>query len=382
MAKVKAFKEAATGKWIAKTHEEYKGVKWICTGISRKGSAEARKSWKANLEKKIAEIDGKVAIKDGRVKLKQAMPEWYDLYMRPKTTHGRPRSQRTIQTDESTMAQIFEALGNKLVCDLDSDTLQAYFQNLAQNGVGDSTIRKRWILLNLFFAQRNPLNNPMKLCTKPQVKADKKYTVENEETEVFATAYTDVEMERLESMLRHFPGSSLQKERALMLCVILWQFLRIGEAIELRVKDVDLETDTLYIRRQYDERHKQVVIPKDNSKRDMPISKFCRDILAEACEGKGSEELLFRGDITNGHDGRMLRSAALDTLAEACKLADLERHKVHDLRHDGISYLVRKGAKPISIMRWAGHKSLTVTLDIYFRDTGEDDPADRLLMTA
>lgn len=380
MAKLRAFKEVGTGKWIVKTREEYKGVKWTCAGYSRKGSAEAKAAWKANREKKMAEIDGKAAVKEGRVKLKQAMTEWYDLYMRSKTTHGRPRSQRTIQTDESTMAQIFEDLGDILVCDLDSDMLQTYFQGLVKKGLGESTIRKRWLLLNQFFAQRNPRDNPMQLCTKPQVQTDKKYMVETEDVEEYTTAYTNGEMERLEKVLRHFPGSSIQKERALMLCVVMWQFLRIGEAIELRVRDVDLETDTLYIRRQYDERHKQVVIPKDNSKRNLPISKHCRDILVEACGRKNEDDLVFEGE-ENQHGRRMLRNAALDTLTEACRIANLERHKVHDLRHDGISYMVREGAKPTSIKRWAGHKSLSVTLDIYYRDTAEDDEEDRELMT-
>ena len=32
MAKLRAFKEVGTGKWIVKTRKEYKGVKWTCAG--------------------------------------------------------------------------------------------------------------------------------------------------------------------------------------------------------------------------------------------------------------------------------------------------------------------------------------------------------------
>ena len=69
-------------------------------------------------------------------------------------------------------------------------------------------------------------------------------------------------------------------------------------------------------------------------------------------------------------------------MAAACQEAGLERHVVHDLRHDGISYYVRQGVKPQSIQKWAGHSSLSVTLDIYYRSTGDDDPIDRGIMQA
>ena len=86
------------------------------------------------------------------------------------------------------------------------------------------------------------------------------------------------------------------------------------------------------------------------------------------------------GRYADQHDGRVLRNAARDTLTVACEATGLIRHHVHDVRHDGISYLVRHGVKAQSIQKWAGHSSLSVTLDIYYRTTSEDDSSDKDIM--
>ena len=67
-------------------------------------------------------------------------------------------------------------------------------------------------------------------------------------------------------------------------------------------------------------------------------------------------------------------------MTAACKATGLTRHHVHDLRHNGISYLVCHGVKAQSVQKWAGHSSLSVTLDIYYRDTSEDDYSDKDIM--
>ena len=365
-----------------KTTETYKGVTWECKGTSYKGAAQAKAAWQRNKEKRIAAIDGVVDKKEGRVRLEQAMPEWYDLYMRNKMTRGRPRPLTTIDTDMTTMSHILDGLGHMQVCDIDSDVLQRYFNALAAKGTGASVMRKQWILLNQFFKKIRPYNNPMLMCVKPQVESSNPMSDDDYEANAKA-AYTDKDMAALTDVLLRCPSGRKAEqaaERGKLLVVAMWQFLRLGEAVELRVKDVDFKIGKIRIRRQYDERHKAVVTPKDNSRRDLPISGKCRSVIETACMGKQPDDLLFSGEKMNGHEGRVLRGALRDTLTAACEQAQIERHHIHDLRHDGISYLVRKGAKPTSIQRWAGHKSLMVTLDIYYRDNGEDDPHDRELM--
>ena len=54
--------------------------------------------------------------------------------------------------------------------------------------------------------------------------------------------------------------------------------------------------------------------------------------------------------------------------------------RVHDLRHTFVSLLISSGANVKQVSTWAGHSSVTVTLDTYthlFQDDG-DDIADRM----
>lgn len=380
----KPYIENGTGKYICKRKAVYKETEWICTGSSRKSAKEAKQSWIDNYLKKVDEIDGRTNKKAGRIKLDVAMRAWYDTYMKRKRTHGRPRSQQTIATDQCQMKQILSVLGNELVCDLDTDTLQTYFKELADSGVKSDTLRKRWILLNQFCAKTFPGNNPMLGCERPDTDdMNIQYLIDEDEKEYKTVAYENSEMERLTEVLLSNPAGKNRiqaQERGKMLVVIMWQFLRLGEAVELRVKDIDFKNHTLHIRRQYDEVHKLVSFPKDNSKRDMPISDKCYMLLEEMCQGKDANDLIFRGKQDNLHGGRVLRKPLRNTLDAACEEAGIERHVIHDLRHDGISYYVRKGIKPQSIQKWAGHKSIMITLSVYYRQTKEDDAEDRALM--
>lgn len=64
----------------------------------------------------------------------------------------------------------------------------------------------------------------------------------------------------------------------------------------------------------------------------------------------------------------------------AVSACGLEGLRVHDLRHTFVSLLISSGANVKQVSTWAGHSSVTVTLDTYthlFQDDG-DDIADRM----
>lgn len=76
------------------------------------------------------------------------------------------------------------------------------------------------------------------------------------------------------------------------------------------------------------------------------------------------------------HRGTFWREAWKPAVA-ACGLEGL---RVHDLRHTFVSLLIASGANVKQVSTWAGHSSVTVTLDTYthlFQDDG-DDIADRM----
>lgn len=392
----KAYYEEFSRRYVCKRQEEYKGVIWTCKGTSKESPTAARKAWQKNYDKKIAEIDNKEDIKDGRIALSQALREWYCLYKKEEIGRGgRPRSQRTVKTDMDTIEQINKKLGCIKVGDINTDILQKYFKELSDTNASQSTLNKRWNMLSMYFNHVcTDGNNPIKKCKKPNsIRNLKNWTDANDNVNI-KRAYSDIEMTKLKNELSkpynvhscwHSKERGYSVGKALIVC--MYEFLRVGEVIELRVKDIDWENNIIHIRRQYDEQNKLIVPPKYGSRRDVPIVAECRDILIEACKNKQQEELLFKaGNIYNpgrvAHEGHVLRNRMRDNLRKACERLGLEQHTIHDLRHDGISWAIRKLPEdPYSIQKWAGHKSLSITLDKYYRYTQTENIASMKLMT-
>lgn len=383
-------------QWVAKSTEYYKGETIKVTGASKVSKAEAKKAWKRNFDKCIAKMDADTDHKAWKIKLRVALPKWYDDYKR----HD-GRNEETIRTDEDTIKQILEVLGDMNVCDIDSDIIQSYINNAAAV-LADGTINKRWNMLHMFFIHVYPDGgNPMARCTHTKSKTKSQvWKINNDDDEpTDKLAYTPEEMARLaEELMKPYNVHSGWRTNdrgysaGLPVIICMYQFLRVGEVVELRVKDILWNDDThtsgyIWVRRQYDENHKIVKAPKYNSKRKVPIMPECVEILKSACDGKEPNDLLFRsGTIYNPdkttHEGRLLRGRLRDNLNKACERTSLERHTIHDLRHDGISRLVDMGVRPQSVQRWAGHKSLSVTLDKYYRHNGEDNVDDLKLINS
>ena len=187
-------------RWVARKVQTYKGVTWNCKGTSTKSKTAARASWQKARERKIAEIDGEIDKKEGKVKLSDDLYDWYNSYKRYSRTGGRPRSARTIQTDEDTIKQISTALGGLLVCNIDSDTLQRYFLKLVQDGLSQSTIKKRWNMLKMYFRYKYPNGgNIMERCEMPQSEATISTVSINDDDDepTSKLAYTSNEMKTL-----------------------------------------------------------------------------------------------------------------------------------------------------------------------------------------
>jgi hypothetical protein len=64
----------------------------------------------------------------------------------------------------------------------------------------------------------------------------------------------------------------------------------------------------------------------------------------------------------------------------AVRKAGLDGLRIHDLRHTYVSLMVAAGANPKEVSTWAGHSSVSFTLDRYghLYDEHGDDVADRL----
>lgn len=364
---------------------EYKGEKKRITGTSTQGRTEARKSFQRKTDEWKDEIDNRERMFTGQETLKVGMERWYQIYRLPLGL-----TPNTISTDRDTMKQLFSTeLGEMIILDITPDDIQRNLNRLS-NDRSDSIIKKRYLMLKTFFkyfSMSRQVVNVMETVKLPKSKK-KKLVLTDETDDVSAgekTAYTDAQIRRLYDYLKK-PFDNMKRGTSecgtiygRFLLVILFEYLRYGEAAELRVKDIDFKKNVIHVRRQWSTRERAVRPPKYNSSRDVPISKEVRGFLLEACVGKRAGDLVFQsGELNKGRsylppskDGHIREPMALHTLHRAEEQLGFPRHSIHDLRHDGISYFVRRGIRAEDVSKFAGHKSVSFTMDRYYRHTNE-----------
>ena len=150
--------------------------------------------------------------------------------------------------------------------------------------------------------------------------------------------------------------------------------LRWGEAIGLRVRDLDMLKRRINVRVNAVEVGSRIVVgtPKTHKQRTVPFPRFMAAPLAQACDGKGRDDLVFAGA-----DGGHLRRTRTDGssggwFAGAARRSGVPRLTPHDLRHTAASLAVSAGANVKAVQRMLGHASASMTLDVY-ADLFDDD---------
>jgi integrase len=163
--------------------------------------------------------------------------------------------------------------------------------------------------------------------------------------------------------------------KALLILVLGLVGLRWGEAIGLRVKDVNLKRHRMRIRGSATQVRGEIDegSTKGKKSRSVVFPKVLDKGLRKAMEGKGPEDLLFTGTLPGGFmrqvDGPRTRS---NWFSSACDRAGIPRMTIHDLRHTAASLMVKSGANVKAVQRQLGHASAAMTLDIY-ADLFDDD---------
>ena len=140
--------------------------------------------------------------------------------------------------------------------------------------------------------------------------------------------------------------------------------LRWGEAIPLRVADVDFLRRRVHLTRNAVRLNRgfHVGTLKTNQDRTVVLPQVVVDALAQTADGKGREDLLWPPP-----HGRYLLSRWLKGAVARCRQADPEFPHIspHSLRHTAASLAISAGANPKVVQRMLGHKSAAMTLDIY-----------------
>lgn len=153
------------------------------------------------------------------------------------------------------------------------------------------------------------------------------------------------------------------EHRALVL-VLAYCGLRWGEAIGLRVRDVQFLRRRISVSSnavQIGSRH--VVGPtKGREDRSVPVPEFVLNELSAQCRSKAAGDLVFstkRGMYLQRPKG------SNGWLTRAVKAAGVQTITPHDLRHSCASLAVSAGVNVLALARMLGHKDPSVTLRVY-----------------
>jgi len=150
----------------------------------------------------------------------------------------------------------------------------------------------------------------------------------------------------------------------LVVLFLAYTGVRFGEMAALRVGRLDL------VRQRATIAESVTVVrgvqtwgtPKGHERREVPIPRFLIDDLAPHVAGRKPEDLVFTGPR-----GGALRSQGFQRLilTEAAKSVGLNGMHPHALRHTAASLAIASGANVKVVQQMLGHKSATMTLDLY-----------------
>jgi integrase len=163
--------------------------------------------------------------------------------------------------------------------------------------------------------------------------------------------------------------------------------IRMGEACELRWKDVDLRRRRLTVARAVVFVQGSAVVgpPKSGKPRTVPLTSMAAEVLAERRGEAAGDDLVFttsRGVQVRANNFK--RRHFDDAVARANLVDGGARIPsglwVHDLRHTAASWAVQSGASVKSVQRMLGHATAAMTLDVYagLFDQDLDDVAERM----
>jgi integrase len=162
----------------------------------------------------------------------------------------------------------------------------------------------------------------------------------------------------------HELADACGKEYRLLVLFLAYTGLRWGEMAALRVGRVDFLRRRVLV--------SESVTPvkgvmtfgptKGHERREVPLPRFLVGELAVHVAGRSPDELLFTGERGAVMRSQTFQRAALTRTAEALNIPGFHPH---ELRHTAASLAIASGADVKVVQQMLGHKSATMTLDLY-----------------
>ena len=354
-----------------------KSVKGTRISVTGTTISEVNKLMKQKEDETLKKI--KIGIKkESTGTLQENMNEWMTLYKKEDVI---PRTYDRIESTYLTHI-VGSELGTMQEKSIKSEDIQRFMKELKNHAdkkedkdLSYSSKKKVYELLNQYFRYRyikEPYLNPMLQVTKP------KQDVEKVDEELIV--WDDYEIEKIcREASKPFREGVEGYKHGLAIIFIMWIFCRIGEALALQWKDIDIDNSMISITKSYSririrdginagKYEYKIVKTKNKKNRTFKMSQMAIDAIKEY---KSIKKPKSENEYVFSTNNKILTVTSItrmySNIIDRTEGIDHTKHvTMHGLRHTGISYFLRHGVPIEVVSRMAGHQSIQITIDTYY----------------
>ena len=257
----------------------------------------------------------------------------------------------TTRTAESHLrAHIIPKLGTLPLKEINTKTVQSFVAYLAKGGRSKKTVENVLLTLSSILRTARSWDYACGNFSLTDI------TMPREEVRKEQRSFTDAEVGKILSATAEPFGT--------ILAVTAVLGLRIGEALALRVNDLDFERKVIRVRQSLDAATRKIQSVKSRaSSADVPMpSQLETRLRVHLQTHDGKSELLFVNREGRPFSANKLREKQLHPLL--LKLG-IPRGGFHSMRHGAASSLLADGATPAIVQKQLRHSDPRITLGVY-----------------
>lgn len=245
------------------------------------------------------------------------------------------KAKTTISTNEYRIEKLKE-LDNFKITDIKLFMLQELFDKMDTSWSFKNGCKS---ILNMIFdfALKNDFVNENKIKF---IEVGKKEKVI--ERKIFTKKEIDILWENVNSKIRH-------SKYTYIILILIYTGMRIGEFLNLKNSDIDLENKILNVR----------VSKTENGERVIPIPDKIIYIIQQNMIT--NQEYFVRGDTTT----QLSYATFKPRFNKLLKELGIQEHTIHDTRHTFATLLNNANANSTSIIKLIGHSDFTTTQNVY-----------------
>ncbi len=159
------------------------------------------------------------------------------------------------------------------------------------------------------------------------------------------------------------------KELHLGFNILFWSGCRIGELLALTWGDIDLKNNIINIDKSYQRLNRKDVITEPKTKKSIRKVTIISGVIDEI----EAYKKLFYKPISDDRIFNCTKHKFEHAITNICNKNDLNKIRLHDLRHSHASLLLNEGINIVVLSKRLGHEKVSTTLNTYSHMIPKDD---------